>query len=141
MQGTENEKRTAHAVENLGAGLGIAFFAAVVIFCFGVWPAIFGGQIGDYPAQRLEDGILMPLNRTIYEVNPLMQTIIYWMPSIHETPRKLVNCAVRDRKNWIGYYSDGSGAVEMRKGRIVTGDPNEIYIGRCRWWLLHVGLL
>lgn len=133
----ENEKRFTKDVQTIGA----VFIAAVVIFFFVVWPNTFGEQIGDYPAQRLADGTLIPLNRTIYKVNPLMQTIIYWMPGIYETPHKLVDCAVRNKKNWIGYYADGSGAVEMRKGRIVTDDPNDIHMGRCHWWLMHFGIL
>ena len=137
MKGTNNEKGTAQTVETIGA----VFLVAVVIFFFGVWPSIFGEQIVDYPAQRLEDGTLIPLNRTIYKVNPLMQTIIYWMPGIYETPRKFVNCSIRNKKNWIGYYPDGSGVVEMRKGRIATEDPNDTYVGRCHWWLLHLKIL
>jgi len=136
-QGMENEKRITTAVETIGA-VFIAFF---FIFLFVVWPDIFGEQIGSYPAMRQADGTLIPLNRTIYKVNPLMQTIIYWMPGIDETPRKLVDSAVRNKKNWIGYYSDGSGAVEMRKGKIVTDDPNDIHVGRWHWWLLHFRIL
>ena len=133
----ENEKHTKQIVET-SAGV---FFAAIFIFSFFFWPAIFPTPIGSYPAQRLTDGTLMPLNRTIYKVNPLMQTIIYWMPGINETPSRLLNCAVIDKKNWIGYYPDGSGAAKMRKGRIVTDDPNDIYVGRCHWWLLHFEIL
>ncbi len=133
----ENEKHTKKAVESVGGIL-----IGIILICwFIVWPEIFPTEIGSYPAMRAEDGNLIPLNRIIYKVNPLMQTIIYWMPGVQETPQKLVNCAVRDRKNWIGYYTDDSGAVEMRKGRIVTDDPNDIYVGRYRWWLLHFEIL
>jgi len=31
--------------------------------------------------------------------------------------------------------------VEMRKGKIFTDDPNEIYVGCCHWWLLHFEIL
>lgn len=133
----ENVKRITTTVETIGA-VFIAFF---FIFWFVVWPDIFGEQIGSYPAMRQADGNLIPLNRTIYKVNPLMQTIIYWTPGIYETPRKLVGCAVRNKKNWMGYYPDSSGSVEMRKGKIVPEDPNDIYLGRCHWWLLHFDIL
>jgi len=137
VQDMENEKHVVRAVENVS----VVFIATILFFWFIIWPDIFGEQIGSYPAQRLANGTLMPLNRTIYQVNPLMQTIVYWMPGIYETPYKLVNCAVRNKENWIGYYPDGSGTVEMRKGRIVTDDPNDIQVGRCHWWLLHFGIL
>jgi hypothetical protein len=116
---------------------GAIFLILILFFFFLVWPDILPSQIGSYPTQRQPDQSLIPLNRTIYKVNPLLHTIIYWMPGIDETPRKLVDCVVRDRKNWIGYYSDYSGFVEMRKGKIVTDDPNEVYIGKYHWWLRH----
>ena len=133
----ENGKLISRNIETVGA----IIIAAIFLFWIFLFPEITPKKIGSYPAQRLTDGTLMPLNRTIYKVNPLMHTIIYWMPGIDETLKKLIECAVRDRKNWIGYYLDGSGAVKMRKGRIVTDDPNDIYVGRCHWWLLHFEIL
>ena len=133
----ENEKLINHNIETIGGIIIAAFF----IFFFFLFPEITPKQIGSYPVQRQADGTLIPLNRTIYKVNPLMHTIVYWMPGIDETPHKLVNCVVRDKKNWVGYYLDGSGAVKMHKGKIVTDDPNESYVGRCRWWLLHFEIL
>lgn len=133
----ENGKHTKQIVETIVA----VFFAAILIFWFFVWPAIFPTPIGSYPVQRQEDGTLIPLNRTIYKVNPLMQTIIYWMPGIDESPKRLIGCAVRDKKNWSGYYPDGSDTVKMCKGKIATVDPNEIYVGRYHWWLLHFEIL
>ena len=133
----ENGKLINRNIETVGA----IIIAAIFLFWIFLFPEITPKKIGSYPAQRLTDGTLMPLNRTIYKVNPLMQTIIYWMPGINETPSRLVDCAVIDKKNWIGYYPDGSGAAKMRKGRIVTDDPNDIYVGRCHWWLLHFEIL
>jgi len=137
VQGMENGKLINRNIETVGA----IIIATIFLFWFFLFPEIKSEQIGSYPVQRQVDGTLIPLNRTIYKVNPLMQTIIYWMPGIDETPRKLVNCAIRNRKNWVGYYLDGSGAVKMRKGKFVTDDPNDIYVGRCRWWLLHFDIL
>lgn len=134
----ENEKRTTEAVGVLAVFI-LCFFLGV--FLFDIVPNFFPTQIVSYPARRLADGTLMPLNRTTYKVNPLMQTIIYWTPSICEMPGKLVDCVVRNRKNWIGHYPDGSGTVGMHKGKIVTGDPNDIYVGCCHWWLLTFGIL
>jgi hypothetical protein len=137
----ENEKRTTEAVGVLAVFIASVLGFFLGVFLFDIVPNFFPTQIVSYPARRLADGTLMPLNRTTYKVNPLMQTIIYWMPGIDEMPGKLVDCAVRNRKNWIGYYPDGSGAVGMHKGKIVTGDPNDIYVGRCYWWLLNFGIL
>lgn len=133
MESRENTKRITQAVE----GVGVVFIAAVLFFWMFGWADISSKQIGSYPTQRLADGTVIPLNRTIYKVNPFVHTVIYWMPDIDETPRSLVNCTVRDKKNWVGSYYDGSGTVEMRKGRIVTDDPNITYVGRSHWWLLH----
>ncbi|MCX5637391.1 MAG: hypothetical protein NTX52_06830 [Planctomycetota bacterium] len=132
-----NGKGSKNAVENVGAiFLGLIFF----FFIF-IWTDILPSQIGSYPVRKQPDQSLIPLNRTVYKVNPMLHTIIYWMPGIDETPRKLVDCVVRDKKNWIGYYPDGSGSVEMRKGKIVTGGPNEVYIGKYHWWLRHFGVI
>jgi hypothetical protein len=133
----KNEKRNTQAV---GIIEGVLIFF-LLVFLFDVGPDLLPTQIVSYPASRLADGTLLPMNRTTYKVNPLMQTIVYWMPGIDETPRKLVDCVVRDKKNWIGYFPDRSGTVEMRKGRIVTDYPNYIYVGRCHWWLLTFGIL
>lgn len=133
----KNGKLINHNIETIG---GI-IVGAIFIFYFFIFPEITPKTIGSYPVQRQADGTLLSLNRTIYKVSPFMQTIIYWIPSIDETPKKLVECAVRDKKNWMGYYPDGSGSVKMHKGRIVTDDPNEIYVGRSRWWLLHFEIL
>lgn len=128
-----NKGSTKQTVENVGA----IFIGILIFFYFFIWPEVLPSQIGSYPAQKQLDQSLMPLNRTIYKVNPLLHTIIYWMPGIYETPHKLVNCVVRDKKNWVGHYPDGSGSVEMRKGKIATKDPNEVYIGKYHWWLRH----
>ena len=128
-----NEESTKRTAETIGA----IFVGMLFTFYFIIWPEVFPSQIGSYPAQRQPDQSLIPLNRTVYKVNPLSHTIIYWMPGIDETPRKLVNCVVRDKKNWAGHYPDGSGSVEMRKGKIVTEGPNEVYIGKYHWWLRH----
>ena len=128
-----DRKDSKEVVESIVA----VFLSLIFIFFFFVWPAILPSQIGSYPAQKHPDQSLMPLNRTVYKVNPLLHTIIYWMPGIDETPHKLVNCVVRDKKNWVGHYPDGSGSVEMRKGKIATEDPNEVYIGKYHWWLRH----
>lgn len=133
MADRENTKRITLTSKNVG----IIFIAAVVFFRIFIWADISSKQIGSYPAQRLADGTVITLNRTIYKVNPLVQTVIYWMPDFDEPPRSLVNCTVRDKKNWVGSYYDGLGTVEMRKGRIVSDDPNFIYVGRLHWWLLH----
>jgi len=128
-----NGEGSKKAVENIGA----IFLGLILFFFFFIRPDTLPSQIGSYPAQKQPDQSLMPLNRTVYKVNPLLHTIIYWMPSINETPRKLVDCVVRDKKNWVGHYPDGSGSVEMRKGKIVSEDPNEVYIGKYHWWLRH----
>ncbi len=117
------------------------FLVSILTFFFFVRPDVLPSQIVSYSAQRQPDQSLMPLNRTVYKVNPLLHTIIYWMPGIVETPRKLVDCVVRNKKNWIGRYPDGSGFVEMRKGKIITEDPNEVYIGKYHWWLRHLEVI
>jgi len=132
-----NKGRNKQTVEEVGAIL----IVILIFFYFFIWPEVLPSQIGSYPAQKQLDQSLMPLNRTIYKVNPLLHTIIYWMPRIYETPHKLVNCVVRDKKNWVGHYPDGSGFVEMRKGKIVTEDPNEVYIGKYHWWLRHFDVI
>lgn len=121
--------------------IGAAFLALIIFFLLFIRPEILPSQIGSYPAQKQPDQSLITLNRTVYKVNPLLHTVIYWTPGIHEIPRKLVGCVVRDKKNWVGYYSDGSGSVQMRKGKIVTEDPNEVYIGKYHWWLRHFGVI
>ncbi len=130
-----NSDGTQKAVVNVGAVIiGIFFF-----FLFCVSPVILPSEIGSYPAKKMPDNSLMPLNRTIYKISPMSDTIVYWTPGIAGTPQKLVNCAIRNKKNWVGYYPDGSGPVEMRKGKEVADDnyPDEIYIGKYHWWLLH----
>ena len=99
-----------------------------------------GCQITSYSAWKGEDGEWIPLNRTVYKVNPAEQTIIYWAPGIYEVPNKLVNCIVRDRKNWVGEYLDGSGKVMMENGREVSDQEGIIYIGRIRWQLMEWGI-
>lgn len=121
--------------------IGAAFLVLTFFFFFFVWPEVLPSQIGSYPAQKQPDQRLVTLNRTVYKVNPLLHTVIYWMPGIHEIPRKLDGCVVRDKKNWVGYYPDGSGSVQMRKGKIVTEDPTEVYIGKYHWWLRHFGVI
>jgi len=134
---TAKEQGTKQAVETVGG----VFLGLIFLFYFFVWPDVLPSRIGGYPVQKQADESRIPLNRTVYKVNPLLHTIIYWMPGVDETPRKLANCVVRNKKNWIGYYADGSGSVEMRKGKIVSEDPNEVYIGKYHWWLRHFGII
>ncbi|HBG27596.1 MAG: hypothetical protein A2Y10_15840 [Planctomycetes bacterium GWF2_41_51] len=132
----ENSKTVIRPTENIG----FILILIAILFYFFIMPDIVPQEVTSYPAQKLENGKLLPLNKTVYKVNPFMQTIIYWMPGIAETPSKLVNCIIKDRKNWIGYYSDGSGLVEMRKGKLVPNNvPNDyIYINRFHWWMLSL---
>ena len=132
-----NEESSKKTVESIGA----VFIGIIIFLYFFILPDVLPSQIGSYPAQRQSDQSLIPLNRTVYKVNPLLHTIIYWMPGLYETPRKLVDCVVRDKKNWVGHYPDGSGSVEMRKGKIVTEDPNEVYIRKYHWWLRHFDVI
>lgn len=132
-----NRKIINNNVETYG---GI-IFGAILIFLLFLFPEITPKEIGSYPVQRQANGDMVPMNRTIYKISPFLQTIIYWIPGINETPKKLVECVVRDKKNWIGYYPDGSGTVEMRKGKLISKDPNEIYVGRYRWWLMQYEIL
>jgi hypothetical protein len=116
---------------------GILIVISLVLFFAGA----FGNgneKIVSYPAMKQPDGTLTPLSKTTYRVNSLTQTIIYWMDlgTILDTPGKLVDCVVRDKKNWSGYYPDKSGRVQMYKGKIIFDDPNTISIGRCHWWFI-----
>ena len=128
------------SINNNITSVGGIVLGGLFIWFFFLYPEITSKKIGGYPVKKQADGTLIPLKRTIYKVHPFMQTIIYWMPGIDETPKKLVNCVIRDKKNWVGWYPDGSGIVEMKKGKIVTGDPNEAYVGRWRWWALELGI-
>lgn len=130
-----NEESTRLNVDvAICAGILFTFFLVVG------WDVL-PSQIVSYPARKQSDQRLLILNRTVYKVNPLLHTIIYWMPGIDGTPCKLVDCVVRDKKNWVGHYPDGSGSVEMRKGKNVSEDPNIVYIGMCHWWLLFFEVL
>ncbi|MFC1764084.1 hypothetical protein ACFL6U_18670 [Planctomycetota bacterium] len=122
----------------------VTFFAfltgVLIVLAWHMISVILPSTIGSYPAQKLENGDLRPLNRTIYKVNPFTQTVIYWKPGVNETPKRLVDCVVRNKKNWIGYFPGGSGPVQMLKGTRVryTNDPdNIVYVDDLRWWLLH----
>ena len=85
-------------------------------------------------------GMLYCLNRTTYKVSEKRQEIIFWWPGIMEEPSRLVNCIVRDRKNWIGEYKDGSGKISMINGKISDppSDPNELYVSKWRWWYANI---
>lgn len=109
----------------------------LAIFLFG---DTFSNHITSYPIIKKEN-FTMALNRTIYEVNKKEQTIIYWMPGLEIPPEKLVDCVVRDKKNWIGYFPDRSGHIEMRKGKIVSNENDTIYVGKLHWWLLTWGVV
>jgi hypothetical protein len=85
------------------------------------------------------NGLLIGLNRTTYKVSFKRQEIVYWMPGIYEQPRRLVNCVVRDRKNWVGEYQDGSGKEIMIKGKLSEEPPSKyyFYVTKWRWWYAH----
>ena len=143
MEKSKEEHITVAIQELAGTLVGI-FFMSIFFYVFFVI-LLNPSEVGSYPARKQPDGSLVPLNRTVYKVDPRSDTIIYWMPGIYETPRKIVNCVIRDDKNWIGYYPDGSGPVEMQKGKIVNLHPINlpdgseiVYVGKYHWWMLHL---
>lgn len=105
------------------------------------WNVLFSSEIVSYPTTK-DNNNTLPLNRTIYKVNESEQTVIYWMPGFSNPPSKLANCVVRDKKNWIGHYPDGSGSVYMSKGKIVPDENIDLkYVNKYYWWLLNLGIL
>ncbi|MEN6335679.1 MAG: hypothetical protein ABFE01_15620 [Phycisphaerales bacterium] len=107
-----------------------------------VWSATFGGRIASYPATKQADGSFFYLDRNVYRVYPSTQTVVFWKPGVWETPEKLTNCTVIDRRNWTGWYE--GKRVEMRKGKRinVVGGWNDygtdiVRIGGFHWWFLR----
>ncbi len=132
----ENLNQINQNIINIGAII-IGF---ILYFAFLVIPRYLPQTIGSYPAYKYpSSGELVALPRTITKVNTFNQSIIFRQPNNYKTPQKLINCIVWDKKNWLGYYSDESRMVEMRKGRIISEpvEPNNVYIGRFHWWYLR----
>ena len=129
-----NENRVIKALGELGVALIVL---SACFWRFVVVPEVCP-SIGSYPTKKNASGNDTPLNRTIYKIYPLTQAIVYWMPGFDETPRRLVNCVVRSEENWIGYYPDQSGSVQMLKGKIVTEDVAINYVSWWRWWLMRL---
>jgi len=116
----------------------IKFWLIVIGIVFGwAWLATFGGRIGSYPAVRLANGSLRYLPRTIYKVNPSSQTVVFWKPGVCNTPQRLTDCVVFDRRNWTGHY--GIKWVEMQKGKRTYEfeGTNIVPIGSLHWWFLR----
>jgi hypothetical protein len=115
------------------------------------------GEITVYPVMcrgELKNGVckglLIHLGRDVYKVSSNNQTVIYWSPGVAEEPRKLANCIVRDKKNWVGEYKDGSAKLQMVKGDLsetVSADNTKtikeyyekvFYVSKWRWWYANI---
>ena len=122
----------------------LVYTLLTVIVLFFVAPImdIIKNQVTVYPICISEEGYPVPLNPSVYKVFPESQSIIYWMPDIDETPRKLTNCSVRDRLHWRGEYPDGSGIKTMDDGKFQIQLPengqetNIEYVSSLKWWKL-----
>ncbi len=106
------------------------------LFGFGLKPHILGADITTYTARKQPDGSPLLSLKTIYRVSPYTQTVIYWYPDIDESPRRLIDCTVRDVKNWTGTFADGSGTIVMVKGKIALKDSDIICLSPMDWWRL-----
>lgn len=100
-----------------------------------------------YPVQCLGElkggncsGKMLPLNKTTFKVSVARQSIIYWTVGIDLPPRRLANCVVRDGRNWVGYFPDGSGELRMVNGRFHRSPsyPDTFCVPWWRWWYLYL---
>ncbi len=83
------------------------------------------------------------LRTTNYRVVPERGEVVYWADEQIEL-NKLVNCAIRDSKNWTCTYHDGSGPVVARDGLLpayLTGARPTISLRRYQWWYLRLAIL
>ena len=113
---------------------------------FLLWPIVDTArdEVTVYPVTKTEQGVLIPLNRSVYKVFAETQTVIYWMPGIQEVPDRLARCSVGDRFHWTCEYSDGSavltmddGAFSSRSKSIERGPKQQMwYTSRLQWWKL-----
>jgi hypothetical protein len=82
------------------------------------------------------------LNRATYRINEARAEVTYWHPGLDFEPLKLINCTIRNNRNWTCDYPDGMGSVSMRDGltKRNTADKNDgwIYVRKYQWWYLHV---
>jgi len=101
--------------------------------------ALSDSEITVYPV-KIDDRMLIPLNRTTFKVSIARQDVIYWSPAFKLPPRRLRNCVVVDRKNWAGEYIDGSGKLSMVGGKFYKEPsyPDTFYVNGWRWWSITI---
>lgn len=107
-------------------------------------------EVSDYPLYCTENfmekgncpGTLGTARMTAYKVFEDRQEVIYWRHGLDETPRKMANCAVRNKNNWACTYSDGSGPVVMIDG-IRNSEPDDYfkYVSKFTYYRVNWGLL
>lgn len=77
----------------------------------------------------------------IYKVDPKRQEVLYWVEGFEVS--KLIDCAIRNRKNWTCKYSDNNTEIGFNNGKFFeTVDPNSLtadlaaktfYVSRHDW--------
>jgi hypothetical protein len=120
--------------------ISLCWIACLICLGFILHEVSSGHKIVVYKVWKDTDGTLTPLNRTVTRVNPSRQTIIYWRPGEFEVPKKLVDCVVRNRNNWVGYHHETYEKVEMSKGVIIEEniDSGVRQVNGFRWWILKI---
>lgn len=127
------------------------FLLIIVLFLFGCSSSKFGQffdrEITVYPVScngeidavtNICNGKPVRLSKRTYKVSSRRQEVMYWLPNLVETPKKLQKCIVRDSKNWhCGDYI--SGITAMEEGHLMTPHGDGIfYVSKWRWWYLKI---
>jgi hypothetical protein len=141
------------------SSIALGFLVLVSSGCDLLW----NGDITKYPVSCTETiennlctGTWYTLNPTTYRVFADQQLVVYWTPGIRDTPEKLSNCVVRDIRNWVCKYNDGSAELQMNDGVFsestnrnmytkegfdfhVEFEARTRYVSMWRWWQINLG--
>lgn len=98
------------------------------------------------PFDQCEARHQLPLNRSSFKADQVRGEVLYRFddqPGLSLTRlgfTALADCEISDANNWACNYSDGSGRVSFRDGKVFrTGLPKHIaYVGPMRWWWLLI---
>ena len=145
------------AKEVLSATAGL-FAVVIVLAAVWVWEPlerIFSSdEVTVYPAKCYEQlksvencRRYYSLHRTRYKINEARAEVTYWMPDLEDTGlaqqvARLVDCAIRDARNWTCQYPDGSGTVTVRDGQekqYNIAGYQVIYVRKHQWWAMDLG--
>jgi len=123
---------------------------AVAIAVGAAWAfdwALFSDEITLYPARCADSNTpfdecknVITLNRSTYKLNRQRAEAIYWYEtSWGDDLKKLVDCKIRNRKNWNCSFPDGSGKIVVRNGKGVETNPEarRLKHGYVRRWQWH----